>query len=82
MSNADEIAVIIEQEVALVLPHFDETVAFAIGSLLRERGLTEELRPRRGRPDMGPAALLCGDSGLGRLQPAGRAARSTSSGCI
>ena len=43
MSNADEIELIIEQESRLVLPHFDETVAFAIGSLLRERAMAEKL---------------------------------------
>jgi uncharacterized protein (UPF0303 family) len=41
MSIADDIVRIAEQEKRLVLPVFDEAVAFALGSALRERGLKE-----------------------------------------
>lgn len=43
MAVADDIARIIEQEMALVFPAFDEATAFAIGSAIRERGLRDKL---------------------------------------
>jgi uncharacterized protein (UPF0303 family) len=43
MSAADDIARIAEQEATLVLPSFDEAIAFAIGSAIRERALDEKL---------------------------------------
>lgn len=43
MGTAEEIARIVEQERRLVLPGFDETVAFRIGSALRERAVAEGL---------------------------------------
>jgi len=36
MSIADEVALILEQEARLVLPAFDETIAFTIGAALSE----------------------------------------------
>lgn len=41
--SAEDIAGIIEQERRLVLPAFDEAVAFALGAAIRERGLKEKL---------------------------------------
>lgn len=41
MSRETDIARIIEQEQKLVLPSFDEHVAFAIGSAIRERAVAE-----------------------------------------
>jgi uncharacterized protein (UPF0303 family) len=43
MGTADDIQKIIEQENALVFDHFDEARAFAIGSLIREKGLAEKM---------------------------------------
>lgn len=43
MNNEDEIALVKRQELELVLPAFDEAVAFAIGSAIRERALAEGL---------------------------------------
>jgi uncharacterized protein (UPF0303 family) len=43
MGVAEDIAKIAEQEATLVFPAFDEAIAFAIGSALRERGLRENL---------------------------------------
>ena len=43
MAVADDIALIKRQELELVLPVFDETVAYAIGTLVRERALAEGL---------------------------------------
>ena len=43
MDVSDDIAKIATQEATLVLPTFDETTAFAIGSMIRERGLKEKL---------------------------------------
>ena len=41
MGIADDMARIAEQERRLVLPAFDEAIAFAIGAAIRERGLKE-----------------------------------------
>ncbi|MDI6028136.1 heme-degrading domain-containing protein [Corticibacterium sp. UT-5YL-CI-8] len=41
--SAEDIAGIIEQERRLVLPAFDEAVAFALGAAIRERGLAENM---------------------------------------
>lgn len=43
MAQADDIAAIVEQEQRLVFPSFDEHVAFAIGSAIRERAVSEDL---------------------------------------
>ncbi|HEY4199796.1 MAG TPA: heme-degrading domain-containing protein [Devosiaceae bacterium] len=43
MNAKADIALIAEQEETLVFSRFDETSAFAIGSLIRERGLSENL---------------------------------------
>lgn len=43
MSNQDDIARIIEQEKALVLPEFSEAIAFKIGSAIRENAVTAGL---------------------------------------
>ncbi len=43
MSNADDIRMVKEQEKALILPSFDEAIAFQLGSALRDRGLREGL---------------------------------------
>ena len=43
MDVSDDITKIATQEATLVLPTFDETTAFAIGSAIRERGLKEKL---------------------------------------
>ncbi len=43
MGVAEDIARIAEQEATLVFPSFDEAVAFAIGSAIRERALKEKL---------------------------------------
>jgi uncharacterized protein (UPF0303 family) len=43
MAAADDIAIIIKQENALVFPSFDEGEAFALGSRLRERALRDGL---------------------------------------
>jgi len=43
MANEDDIAKIIEQEQALVLPGFDEHVAFSLGLRVRERALKDGL---------------------------------------
>jgi uncharacterized protein (UPF0303 family) len=41
MAVADDIALIRRQELELVLPVFDENVAYRLGSLVRERALAE-----------------------------------------
>ncbi|MBU1305785.1 MAG: heme-degrading domain-containing protein [Alphaproteobacteria bacterium] len=41
MAVADDIARVKQQELALALQHFDEDVAFAIGSAIRARALAE-----------------------------------------
>ncbi|TIQ41227.1 MAG: heme-degrading domain-containing protein [Mesorhizobium sp.] len=43
MAAADDIALIKKQEARLVLPAFDEAVAFEIGSAIRDRALKEDL---------------------------------------
>ena len=43
MAKEDDIAKIIEQEQALVLPSFDENVAFSLGLRVRERAIKEGL---------------------------------------
>ncbi len=43
MSTADDIQTIIRQERELVFPAFDEAVAFAVGSRIRDRALKEGL---------------------------------------
>jgi uncharacterized protein (UPF0303 family) len=43
MSTAEDIATIVEQERRLVLPGFDEAIAFSIGSALRGRAAAEGL---------------------------------------
>jgi uncharacterized protein (UPF0303 family) len=43
MDTEDDIARVKRQELELVLPTFDEAVAFAIGSAVRERALAEDL---------------------------------------
>ncbi len=43
MSNQDDIARVVRQENELVLPAFDEAVAFEIGSAIRARALAERL---------------------------------------
>jgi uncharacterized protein (UPF0303 family) len=43
VSVVEDLAKIVEQEQRLVFPSFDEHVAFAIGSGIRERALREEL---------------------------------------
>ena len=43
MAKDDDIARIKRQEIELVLPEFDEHIAFAIGSLIRNRALEEGL---------------------------------------
>lgn len=43
MSSADDIAKIIEQERTLVFDAFDEARAFAIGGMIRERGLAKTM---------------------------------------
>ena len=43
MNNEDDIALVKRQEQELVLDRFDEDVAFAIGSSVRERALSEGL---------------------------------------
>jgi uncharacterized protein (UPF0303 family) len=43
MTVADDIALIRKQEEALVLPSFDEAVAFKIGCAIRDRALAEKL---------------------------------------
>ena len=43
MAKEDDIAKIIEQEQALVLPGFDEQVAFSLGVRVRERAIKEGL---------------------------------------
>ena len=43
MPAADDIARIAEQERRLVFDRFDEATAFAIGSLIRERGLADKM---------------------------------------
>ena len=43
MSKEDDIEIIAKQESQLVFPTFDEATAFAIGSAIRERALTEGL---------------------------------------
>jgi uncharacterized protein (UPF0303 family) len=43
MSVAEDIARIAEQEATLVFQSFDEAIAFAIGSAIRERALKEKL---------------------------------------
>ncbi|RWN01709.1 MAG: heme-degrading domain-containing protein [Mesorhizobium sp.] len=43
MAVADDIALIKEQEATLVFPVFDESVAFKIGSAIRDRALAEDL---------------------------------------
>jgi uncharacterized protein (UPF0303 family) len=43
MAAADDIALIKKQEATLVLPGFDEAVAFKIGSAIRDRALAENL---------------------------------------
>jgi uncharacterized protein (UPF0303 family) len=41
MSKADDLETIAKQEARLVFPSFDEATAFAIGSAIRERALSE-----------------------------------------
>lgn len=41
MSNADDIAIIVAQEKALVFPEFNETIAFNLGSAIRDKGLAD-----------------------------------------
>ena len=43
MTANDDIALVKQQERELVLPQFDENIAFALGSALRERALVEDL---------------------------------------
>ena len=43
MTVQDDIALVKQQERELVLPQFDEDVAFALGSALRERALADSL---------------------------------------
>lgn len=43
MATAEDIEKIAEQEAALVFDRFDETTAFAVGSLIRERALADKL---------------------------------------
>ena len=43
MAVTDDIALIKHQEQALILPHFDEDVAFALGSAVRARAIAEGL---------------------------------------
>ncbi|NGP18004.1 heme-degrading domain-containing protein [Devosia aurantiaca] len=43
MSTEDDIALVKRQELELVLPEFDEAVAFAIGASVRERALRDGL---------------------------------------
>lgn len=43
MAKEDDIRLIIEQEKTLVLPAFNEDIAWALGSALRERGAREKL---------------------------------------
>lgn len=43
MAKEDDIRLIIEQEKALVLPEFSESIAWALGSALHERGVRERL---------------------------------------
>lgn len=43
MANEDDIALVKHQEQALVLSHFDEEVAFGLGSAIRERAKAEDL---------------------------------------
>jgi len=43
MAIADDIALVKQQEMDLVLSRFDEDIAFALGSAIRERALAENL---------------------------------------
>lgn len=43
MAAEHDIALVIKQEQALVLPQFDENFAFALGSNIRDRALAEQL---------------------------------------
>lgn len=43
MAAAEDIALVKKQELELVLEEFDESVAFALGTALRDRALTEGL---------------------------------------
>lgn len=43
MSTETDLALVKKQEQELVLPAFDESVAFALGSAIRERALAEKL---------------------------------------
>ncbi len=43
MNAVGDIAIIAEQEKALVFPSFDEATAFAVGSAIREQGLKRNL---------------------------------------
>ena len=54
MAAAEDIALVKKQEQDLVLNEFDETVAFKLGSAIRERALAEGLALERGEAPFSP----------------------------
>ena len=75
MAAAEDIALVKQQEQELVLPAFDEDVAFELGSAIRDRALGRRLEPGRRYPHLGPAVVFCrhgrhqrGQCGMGAPQ--------------